>query len=373
FKAEPYYGFEEVEVTIGHGDKVVGHYTDWLEEKGPSGLKVKEYIEKKLYDFFDDLIYDTEVPEDLYPTTYVEERTIAFLKRFTDGKYDKENFFLQCSFPDPHHPICPPGKYKDMYQPENIELPKTFKDLENLKKAKHPFLSRFLDKEMFSRALLRQNNEEETRRFLAGTFGAVSMVDNSIGNILTALDELGLAENTIVVYTSDHGDLAGDHGMCLKGPCPFSGILRVPMIWKVPGITPNGAVSDSLMSSIDISRTFLSLVDIKERRQPEHMQGLDFTPVLKDSKVKVRDHCYIEEDEERQSKMRVRHLITETHKLTVYEGIEDYGDIYDLKNDPDELHNLWFEDEKLRIKLMNKLFHVSLSAAPRLPKRQALT
>jgi iduronate 2-sulfatase len=124
-----------------------------------------------------------------------------------------------------------------------------------------------------------------------------------------------------------------------------------------------GSVSDSLISSIDLAPTLMKLLRIRSRKQPPDMQGVDMTPVLKDPTIKVRDHCLIEEDEEIFGiKLRLRHLITEDHKITVYEHLRDYGDIFDRKNDP---------DEELRSKLIEKLFYENLSAQSRYPKRIA--
>ncbi|MBA7709195.1 hypothetical protein ES703_118107 [subsurface metagenome] len=136
---KPYYGFDEVEIVIGHGDRCVGHYLDWLEEKAPQYV---ESMKRRSENLFQALLYETELPEECYPTSYVTERSIAFLQRYANGNYGNKPFFLFCSYPDPHHPVCPPGKYKDMYNPENIELPSNFNNLENLKK--HPFLAQFI-------------------------------------------------------------------------------------------------------------------------------------------------------------------------------------------------------------------------------------
>ena len=199
------------------------------------------------------------------------------------------------------------------------------------------------------------------------------MMDHSIGNILASLEKLGLAENTIVIYTSDHGDFGGDHGMILKGPSPFNGILQVPMMWRVPGIT-KPAVTDSLMSSIDIPMTILKLLGIRERHFPPVMQGVDVTPILKDPEVEVRDCCLVEHDEDvKNISVRLRHLITKEHRITLYQDSEDFGDIYDRKNDPNELTNLWNKNKDLRNKLVYKLCIENMKAQSHLPQRVSLT
>ena len=95
------------------------------------------------------------------------------------------------------------------------------------------------------------------------------MIDDSVGQILAALEKLGLADNTMIIYTSDHGDMMGDHGMILKGFMGFNGIFNVPLIWKVPGITPKGIVSDSLVSAVDLAPTILNLSNIDKKVIPK--------------------------------------------------------------------------------------------------------
>ena len=370
--AKPYYGFEEVDMVLGHGDLCAGHYFDWLEERGPQFI---DPIKKKFQSFFSLPYYDTILPEELYPTTYMTEKTISFFERYAKGDYGEKPFFLHCSIPDPHHPVCPPGKYKDMYKPEEIILPKSFDDVKNLEK--HEFLGQYIKNPVFRGALLRESTEEEIRKFIALTYGSIAMIDDGIGKILATLEKLGLADNTIVIYTSDHGDLMGDHGLLLKGPCPFKGILNVPLIWKVPGVTKSG-VSDSLVSSIDIPKTILNLLNIRKKRQPPDMQGVNITPVLKDPKQKVRSSCLIEEDEEiftlsTSIVVRLRHLVTEDYKLTLYENLKGFGDLYNRKNDPDELKNLWYTHKDIRNDLVEQMFHENLKAQSRYPKRVAPT
>jgi len=258
-----------------------------------------------------------------------------------------------------------------MYKPEDVQLPSSFNDLERLKS--HPLLGSLITNPPFPQfhLLERPTTEEEARKFIAYTYGCLSLIDHGVGQIMASLEKLGLAEDTIVIYTSDHGDLMGDHGLIMKGPCPFNGILQVPMIWKGPGIT-EGAVSDSLLSSIDFAPTLMKLLRIRNRDQPPNMQGVDISPVLKDPTKKVRDHCLIEEDEEFMTvEFRLRHLVTEDYKMTIYNRFPGYGEIFDRKNDPDEMNNLWDKDEDLRRKLMEKLFYVNLNAQSRYPSRQA--
>jgi arylsulfatase A-like enzyme len=369
----PYYGFQELNLVIGHGCLCLGHYLDWLEERAPDlAARVKDDFNN--VDNFFTLFCDSYLPEDLYNTTYIKNHSIAFLERYANGDYGDKPFFLHCSFPDPHHPVCPPGRYEYMYKPGVIELPESFNDVKRL--FKHPFLKPHMEQPVFRGALLRESTEEEVRKFIALNYGSITMVDHAIGEILASLEKLGLADNTMIIFTSDHGDYMGDHGMLLKGPSPFNGTLQVPLIWKTPGMT-KPSVSDSLISSIDIPKTILELLNIKERHRPPKMQGFNMVPVLTDPNKRVRESVLIVEDEEVGPRgplyARLAHLITEDYKLTVYEGIKGYGDLFDRKNDPNELHNLWNKYKTFRFTLMEQLLHEHLKAQSRFPIRQGAT
>jgi arylsulfatase A-like enzyme len=359
---KPYYGLDEVEFTIGHGWAVGGHYLDWLEEKNLEYYKSVKNNASKLFDY---ITCDTTIPEELYQTTYVTEKTISFLKRFSEGKYGNKPFFLHCSFPDPHHPVSPPGKYKEMYDPEEIKISPTFRNLESVHD--HEVLGEYFKRRGSSThgAVSRIISEEQLRKFQAYTYGTISMIDHGIGQILAALKILGLENNTMVVFTSDHGDFMGDHGIIMKGRAHYQGEVKVPFIWKVPSITKPGTVTKSLASTIDIPSTILSLLNIKRRDFPPGMQGFDLTPILKKPETEVRDCCIIEDDADTLRDksgflpFRARTMITDKYRITVYHGREKTGDLYDLKNDPHELINLWHDPNSIEIRnnLVNKLLH----------------
>jgi arylsulfatase A-like enzyme len=369
----PYYGYQEVECIIGHGACLTGHYLEWLEERNPQ--LAKNMVERwKNIDNFFSVFCEHKIPVELYSSAYVTERTIAFLERHSRGEYGKAPFYIHCSFPDPHQSVYPPGKYLHMYNPEKMELPKNFHDIENLRN--HPYLSQYIN--VMPGAMLRETNEEELRKFIAYTYGTITLMDHSIGQILASLDKLGYVKNTIVVYTSDHGDLMGEHGLLFKGPSAYMGVFHIPMIWKVPGLT-KPSITNALMSSIDYPKTLLNVLGISEKKQPPDMQGCDLTPVLEKPNnltIEPRQYCIIENDEEvGPVYARLRHIITKEYKMTVYEGYENYGDLFDIKNDPEELHNLWFQDtyKGIKLELLNKLLQGCLKVQSRYPKRLAGT
>lgn len=371
---KPYYGLEDVELTIGHGDAVAGHYLDWIEEKAPKYL---DLVKKRATKLFDQIMYESPIPKELYQTQYITERTISFFENYSKGKYGDSPFFLHCSFPDPHHPACPPESYRKMYDPEKIKLSPTLLDIEQLHE--HPVLKHRVN--LYKRSRLREINEEDLKKFNAYTYSLVTLIDNGIGKILAALKSYNLAEKTLIIFTSDHGDLMGDHGLVLKGPAHYRGLINVPMIWKIPGITPKGKVSDSLVNSIDIPITILKLLGISKKYEPPGMQGYNLAPILHDPTKKIRDHCIIEEDEDphkstKQAKhgnIRLRTMVNERYRITLYESFVETGDLFDLKEDPLETKNLWNSEahKEIRNQLLNKMFHKILNLQDRYPKKQA--
>ncbi len=371
---KPYYGLGEVELTVGHGDAVAGHYLDWIEENAPEYL---DLIKSRALKLFDRILDESPIPSNIYSTQYITERTINFLENHAEGKHGDHPFFIHCSFPDPHHPTCPPEEYRNLYDPDKIEISPTLNDIQSLHD--HEVLKHHVN--VYRRSRLRETTEEELRTFHAYTYGTISLIDKGVGDILSALNTLGLKKNTIVIFTSDHADLMGDHGLVLKGPAHFQGLIKVPMIWKVPGMTPKGSICESLISSIDIPSTILNLVDIKEKYKPSGMQGYDISPILENTDVQLRENCIIEEDEDAHKSatqilhkdIRVRTMMTKKYRVTLYEGFPNTGDLYDIQNDPLEKVNLWndLNYKQIRNELVNKMFHEILNLQDRYPKKQA--
>jgi arylsulfatase A-like enzyme len=362
----PYYGFDEIYMANGHGDVNSGHYYEWLVDKDKEKA---DYLKKNIGNIFE-LYYETIIPEDLYPTTYIADKSIEFLERFSEGKYEKDNFFLHCSFPDPHHPVCPPGKYKEIYKPDDIELPSNFGDAKNL--LNHPFLGDQLKDKRFVHLLPQMIDEETAKIFTALTYGTIKMIDDNVGRILNTLEKTGLSENTMIIFTSDHGDYCGDHGLVLKGPAHFRSVINLPLIWKIPRVT-SSEITDSLVSTVDLPKTILNLLNVKKKLIPENLQGFDISNMLIDPINKIRRQILIEHDEEiaKDKVFRLRTMITEKHRLTLYDGYDDFGDIFNYITDPAEVNNLWETDKEVKNDLVEKLLREIISLRPRTPKRNA--
>lgn len=339
---DDFYGFEHVEVAADHADRASGDYVLWAREQrddfdqlvGPENALVDNRISAPQ-------AWRTAVPEELYSTTWIADRSEAWL---ADRAADDAPFFLQMSFPDPHHPFTPPGRYWDMYDPADIKLPATFGngDLPPIKAMRDAM-------ESGSDARDNQNpfavTEDEARSIIALTYGMITMIDDAIGRVLKRLDDLGLAEDTIVIFTSDHGDYMGDHGIMLKLLLHYQGTIRVPFIWHDPVSPGNGHVDPGLASSIDIAPTILARAGI----QPFNgIQGRDLYSSPPPEAV------IVEEDSQRvmtgfDRPQRVRTIVTDQYRMSLREG-EDWDELYDLSSDPGEIANLFAQQSSQTVR-----------------------
>ena len=158
---------------------------------------------------------------------------------------------------------------------------------------------------------------------------------------------------------------------CVSGG--FRANQRTAPVETFTGKNAFESVSDSLVSTIDLPKTILNVLGVKEKFHPETFQGHDITPILNDPNQKIRERLLIEHDEEiaKDKIMRLRTLVTEKHRLTVYDGHDNLGDIFNYKSDPDEVNNLWNTDKELRNKLSEELLREIIKVRPRFPKRNA--
>ncbi len=191
----------------------------------------------------------------------------------------------------------------------------------------------------------------------------IEMMDQGIGEVLRALDRLGLAKNTVVIFTSDHGDMFGDHGLMLKATMHYQGCLRLPLLIARPGEA--GLRTQSLASSMDLAQTFLHLAGAKPF---VYMQGKSLVPVLNDPHRSVRDHCLVEEEFPlaligSPLPLHTRTIYTDRYRYSQYSS----GDVelYDLVNDPDEGRNLAIESDyrNQRLEVSERLSAAMMSTA----------
>ena len=364
----PFYGFDHAEICTMHADRTGGSYLSWIEEKYPD-YKSLRGRENALPDnrISTPQAWRTAIPEELYSTAYIGTRTIDYIEDHAAGHKDRP-FFIQCSFPDPHHPFTPPGKYWDMYDPASIPLPEWFNE------GMSP-ITQHLRSELENGTAIRESQmpyavtRKEAQEAIALTYGMISMIDDYIGEVLATLERLKLSDDTLIIFTSDHGDYMGDHGLMLKGPIHLHGMLRVPFIWSDPHLATPDRIQ-SLASTIDIAPTVLDRTGIK----PYYgIQGLSLTGALDGSGDYRRDATLIEDDRERvylglKEPQRVRTMITEQYRLTKYQPLE-INELYDLVNDPSESTNLWDEpkSDMIRAQLTNRMLELIIEHQDKTP------
>ncbi|MHC4120328.1 MAG: sulfatase-like hydrolase/transferase [Planctomycetota bacterium] len=231
---------------------------------------------------------------------------------------------LYINFLEPHMPFT--GPLDDMYDPDEIDLPPNFNDpLEENEPESYK-------KKVRSDARKYGTTERDFRELIARYWGLNSQVDLSVGVILDKLEELGLADNTIVVYTSDHGDMMGAHRMVAKGVM-YEESVRIPWLMRVPAMGHRQRIIEQPVSQIDLVPTLLELMGRSE--VAAGLPGQSLIPLVKGERV-TEDHVFIEWG----SKPRVRTVVSpDGWKLCLSK--EDKCQLFNLRDDPYETTNLY--------------------------------
>ena len=182
-------------------------------------------------------------------------------------------------------------------------------------------------------------------------------LDQSLVTLLGALDELGLYDDTVIAYTSDHGDACGSHGLRAKLPCVYEEVMGVPLLLKVPGTTPKGVSTDALATHVDLATTLCALGGIDAERAST-LSGRDLSPVLRDPLASVRDYVLFSQDSAQSELLRncryaVRGFFDGETKYARYYGIgggirrdgtpDPESKLFDVGADFDDQDHEWYE------------------------------
>lgn len=348
---ERFYGFDHVELARNHADEAhVGqHYALWMEERGCTNWR----------DYFRPPTGTRQskdrtwaIPERYHYNTWITERSAALMNDHTAAE---KPFFLWASYFDPHPPYLVPEPWASMYDPATVTVPELVPgehdanpphfqktqqeqpDFEDWKRDPdgngiHGFHSHLHDR-------------EEMAKNIAVYYGMISYLDHCIGQLLAELEASGAAEDTIVVFTTDHGHLFGQHGMIAKGAFHYEDLLRVPFIASWPGHFAAGERSDALVSLVDLAPTFLDCCGLPI---PRCMTGVSQKAVWCGEAASARDHVLAENRHQPYS-IHLQTVITERYKLTAYRNAS-YGELFDLQEDPRELRNLWDDPAHIELK-----------------------
>jgi arylsulfatase A-like enzyme len=346
-----------------------GRYGEWLRDK--KGLDPNE-----LYDSLSGE-YGPGVPEEYHQTTWCTDAAIQFVTEKRNG----QPWMLSVNPFDPHPPFLPPQKYLDHYDPRNLPFPlfqeedvdhqRLFRDIDQgTKEAVNPYL--------FDGKASHRHEERGSLKVMPGSvpptsydarvvkahyYACVELIDSQFGRLVHALEETNQLDNTLVIFTSDHGELLGDHGLMYKGCRFFESLVRVPLLISWPARFQGGKITSALVELVDIAPTLLESAGLDV---PYYIQGRSLLPVLEDHSSHHKDYV-LSEYNDATSRPGASHgsmYFDGRHKISVYHG-HDVGEIYDLSEDPGESNNLWFgEDARdLKCDLLKRHFDAMMLAS----------
>ena len=254
----------------------------------------------------------SNLPEKDYSTTWIADRAMETLQKWTPEKAA----LLMVGFIKPHHPFDPPEPWAHLYEPEKLSL------LPGWTPRMFPYDVRGY----FTNADL---TEEAVRGCTAMYYASISEIDEQVGRMVALLKSKGLYRNTLIIFTSDHGEYLGFHHQLLKSGQMYEPLAKVPLIVKLPGNRQGGGVSDKLVSNIDVAPTILRIAGCKV---PAEMKGLD----LRDAAA-VRDIVFCETAETVMAR-------TQTQKLLYNTRNPARSLFFDLEHDPLEMTNGYAEE-----------------------------
>jgi len=240
-------------------------------------------------------------------------------------KHKDAPFFIAAGFYKPHCPWITPGKYFDLYDPAQMSLP----EISGETQKKYPELALASTRPWPYFGI----TPSQAKECILAYYAAISFVDAQIGRLLDALDSLGLADNTIIVFWSDHGYHLGEHGLWFKQSC-FEESANCPLIISVPRSGSSGKICRRIVELVDIYPTLADLTGIEP---PAGLNGFSLTPLLKNPAAKWKHPAYTQVQRGNTPGHSVR---TEGWRYTEW-GFGQMGtELYNEKTDPQELNNL---------------------------------
>jgi len=322
----------------------VGHYERWLSSRS-GGEGVKLWVTETRPGTGAAQTWYSALPVAWHSSTWIGDRAIRWI---TDASRKDAPFCAWVSFPDPHHAFDCPEPWSLMYDPKDMVLPKhRVRDLERRPwwhKASLEGKPQLADPVMLKfraeGSRVPDQSDAQLAEMTANYYGMISLIDHNVGRIMSALEAAGVADNTLVIYATDHGELLGNHGLYLKGPTPYEDLLRVTMVARGPGVASRQLVVEPV-STLDLAATFYEYAGVSA---PGEMQSRSLKKLLNGG-AQTRDVAYSEWHLHASRcgvALKLRTVRTKKFKCT-FELESGAGELYDLENDPVEMHNL-FDD-----------------------------
>jgi len=317
-------------------------YADWVRENGGDLNSLRESPDN--------------VPARFHQSTWATTRAIEFLG---EDRVDQP-WMLNINVYDPHPPFTPPREYEDRFSAEDMPGPQ-------FEKSDIAAQDRLTDADFQTRS--KPPEEIEAKSAQAKYYAMIALIDDQFARLWDAIRESGQADNTVIIFTSDHGETLGDHGLLYKGCRFYEGLVRVPLIFHFPSHFREGVQYDHPVELLDLSATLLQIAGAKI---PDDHQGKDLSPILKGTgdDEPVRDSVRCEYFDALASEFTggngtfATMYLEGRYKLSVYHSIGK-GELFDLHDDPWEHRNLWddpnFEDVKNELILKSFNSHVNLT------------
>ena len=270
----------------------------------------------------------SSLPDRYFQDHWYADEAVKFLQAHKD-----KPFCLWTSFFMPHTPLVPQARYFDMYNSSRITLPK--RSDRELQGGFEGHLIRARERGWYGQT------DEELRKSLCGYYGNITQMDSCVGRVFNALRELGLDKNTIVVYTSDHGEMAGAHRMWTKHNM-YEQSVNVPLIVSVPG--GGNALRHEIIEQVDLFPTLAELAGFKA---PARIQGRSFAPLLQGRRHQAREFAYSEyyfchnvftRDDRYVGKPPIIMVRTKDWKFNYLSW--DRSELFDMRKDPGEFNNV---------------------------------
>lgn len=283
-----------------------------------------------------------DVADSSYADSRVAEETIKRLRAAKERR-EKDNtpFFIATGFARPHLPFSVPRKYWDLHDPDKLPKPAFRKFPEGSPESAHKHGG-----EIRNYFPVPDKNDpaaippEVESRLIHGYYASTSFVDAQIGKVTRALDELGLAENTIVVLWGDNGFHLGDLGIWTKHT-NYEQANRIPLLITAPGVTTPGSATRQPTESVDLFPTLAELAGLAAPAGPQPIDGLSLVPVLRDPAARIRDHAFHAYPKNKLG----RAVRTERYRMVEWKPIggsekQAEYELYDYQDDPLETRNL---------------------------------
>ncbi len=347
----PSYGFDLVWECEGD-PYCKDDYFQWLESQG----LYQSYLEQFRKEGHK-AGYTRCLDEDKHMNNWITGHVEDYLR---ERARDRQPFFLSVGFFDPHHPFDPCEPYASMFKADDMPMP--------LYQAGEEMTMTPIARACFDRLSSFCRDGSKIRKTIAAYHATITHVDTMVGRLTATLEQTGLESNTVAIFTSDHGEMLGDHGILHKGMLFFEGALHVPLIYRFPrqfGVTGR---DNGFTSHIDFAPTVAGLAGVPG---PALMQGTPlFGRDLSLWPVPARAAALIEACEKPfQSDdpfLVARCLITPRWKYAYYHN-QDYGELYDRENDRNEFRNLWFDPAHQGIvsELQRELWRFQIESEPR--------